>query len=584
LTLIEQKGFLKFELAFKEHFKNYIAGVRFFSLSFFPLHVNSSMKMQFIFESQAFYAGFRKGVGFPMAGMEKMAAIAHKHRIPVTWLTNAQGAEVTATRFTQYHEQYGDDVSLWLMPYARYKKDQYKTVMHWSVEDLRQFVGNELDRARTALPWAAWDTCGFFFRNSTVLQVLAELNFISVYGACWYQFITDSVDDVGIPYGCYYMDPQNFKRPYPTPVGDGGKKLLISNEWLTHDLNKVANYKHTASIYSTDPNDVNNNGVCYPGQTLYWHELFRQHYRNSQYNAFYPFILHQESHEMLHNDQFQLYSAEKVAETALIMEDLLDFVTHPNHHFDVEFTTIPAAMRKYRENFAITPSMISVFDDTDITAARYQQTRLAALDRVKWNLSKIARVRGSKHSRGLMGGPYPPTLVYYDSECQLYFHQPQCWPVEVRNYLRPEPLTTKNLTRNSDIFLEPRYPLPTWDMPTPNELKITIGKNPHPAVPFPYGIVIWHPDRLFNGQLYARWKDCIAHLPTLNTVKDLDAQTPLLKELFHLEGPISAARCCWYLDSPPAAIGGHNALLIKLHLESSPCTITLRAPEPSPSK
>ncbi len=219
------------------------------------------MKMQFIYESQAFFAGFHRGKGFPLEGMERMANIAHKYKIPVTWLTNAKGAESASEKFTEYHKQYGDDVSLWLMPYAEYKKEQYKIVTHWTKDDIRAFVQNELDQAKQALPWAKWDTCGFFFRTNDVVQVLAEMGFIAVYGACWYQFNTDSVDDVGIPYGSYYMDPQFFKRPAPNAISLTNKNQpqpLISNEWLTHDLNKVSNYKRTASIFSTDPNDVNN--------------------------------------------------------------------------------------------------------------------------------------------------------------------------------------------------------------------------------------------------------------------------------------------------------------------------------------
>jgi len=54
---------------------------------------------------------------------------------------------------------------------------------------IRDFVQNELDRTKKALQWATLDTCGFFFRKNEVIEVLADLGFIGVYGACWYQYI-----------------------------------------------------------------------------------------------------------------------------------------------------------------------------------------------------------------------------------------------------------------------------------------------------------------------------------------------------------------------------------------------------------
>ncbi|MEX2683360.1 MAG: hypothetical protein Q6373_017420 [Candidatus Sigynarchaeota archaeon] len=537
------------------------------------------MKMQFIYESQAFFAGFKHGIGFPLEGMERIAAIAHKHNIPVSWLTNAQGAESGADKFTEFHDRYGDDVSLWLMPYAQYKKDQYKIVMGWKKDQIRAFVRNELDRAKAALPWAKWDTCGFFFRNNDVIQVLAEFGFIAVYGACWYQFNTDSVDDVGIPYGCYYMDPSNFKRPARIPCSsdfNGLNAPLISNEWLTHDINKVSNYKKTASIFSTDPNDVNNNGICYPGENHYWYQFFLQHYRNSTYNAFYPFIFHQESHEMLNTPAFQIYPQNKIDETAAIMEDFLAFVKNPDHHFDVEFTTIPAAMRKYRHMFPTTPAMLCVFDDVEIATERFQNKRLLELNKHKWDERKINKARGANRTRGLIGGPFPPTLVYYDLDCQLFFHKPQSWPVEIRNYQRKEVQTIKNLTRNSDIFKEVKFPLPIWTMPSDREIQIKIDPKPPKTEEFPYGIVLWNPDCLFDGINYYKWKEMTRKLDNVNSRPSINEHPTLIQEMFIIEGPIENLRLSWFSDHVPNQIGGENTILLKTHLTDKPIMIKIK--------
>ncbi len=530
--------------------------------------------MQFIYESQAFFASFRNGVGFPFEGMEKMASIAHKYKIPVTWLTNAKGAEAAASRFTEFHEKFGDEVSLWLMPVAKYKKDQYRTVMNWTKDQIREFVREELDRAKKALPWAKWDTCGFFFRTNDVIQVLAELGFIGAYGACWNQYLTDSVDDVGIPYGCYYMDPTNFKRPAST---SDAKNLVISNEWLTHDLNKVSNYKKTASIFSTDPNDVNNNGICYPGYNQYWYDFFRQHYLNSQYNAFYPFIFHQESHEMLNTSAFQIYPKERVEETALILDDLLQYVTDPKNNFDVEFTTIPAALRKYKSQYASTPPMISVFDDYDITTPRFTARKAQFLAKLKWDPRKIAAKQGANKTSGLIGGPYPPTLIYYDVDCQLFFHQPQSWPIEIRNYHKSESSAIKNLTRNSEIFKEREIPIPVWTYPSanPTEIQITIGSKPSKVSEFPYGLVIWNPERLFNGQAYTKWNQLIKQISPQMIANPTFNYLEFLNPVFSITGPVDQARICWFTDQNPSAIGGHNAILLKCKLQNSPLNIKI---------
>lgn len=524
--------------------------------------------MQFIYESQAFHADFHRGKGFPTEGMELMANIAHKYKIPVTWLTNGRGAVDAADKFSEFHKKYGDQVSLWLMPHQEYKRDQYKTVMSWKREDIRKFVQEELDQAKEALPWAKFDTVGFFFRNNLVLDVLSEMDFIAVYGACWYQFLTDSVDDVGIPYGCYYMDKQNFKRPAQTEVSlnlDERNQPLISNEWLTHDLNKCSNYKKTASVFTTDPNDVNNNGVCYPGETQYWFELFRQHYRNSLLNEFYPFILHQESHEMLNNASFQLYPKKKVEECAAILDALLEFVTSPENHFDVDFTTNPTAMRYYRTHYSKSPAMISTFDDVEIATERFQARRLEQLQKIKWSPKKIMKLRAENKTRGLVGGPFPPTIVYYDLDCQLFFVKPQSWPVELRNYHRKEAETIKNMTRNSEIFMEKEIPLPVWKMISNRELEIKIGSKPQNAERFPYGLVLWNPERLFNGQPYQKWMELRQRFQDSNGVPISD-QAEVVRKIFTIDGPIENIRLSTYWDKFPSQVGGENAILLRLNL------------------
>src|SRR5690606_11983162 len=66
----------------------------------------------YTFVSYATLVDKRWGRGIALEGIDRTAAIAHKHGIPVTWIVNAGSAPVLAERICSWHEQYGDDVIL----------------------------------------------------------------------------------------------------------------------------------------------------------------------------------------------------------------------------------------------------------------------------------------------------------------------------------------------------------------------------------------------------------------------------------------------------------------------------------------
>lgn len=68
-------------------------------------------KLIFTFASLAYNIDADWGKGVPETGMERIAKVAHKHDIPVTWIINPGSGKVMKNRLDEWHEKYGDDIA-----------------------------------------------------------------------------------------------------------------------------------------------------------------------------------------------------------------------------------------------------------------------------------------------------------------------------------------------------------------------------------------------------------------------------------------------------------------------------------------
>lgn len=335
------------------------------------------------------------GKGIALDGIDRTAALAHKHGIPVTWIVNGRSAPVLQERIAEWHERYGDDVILqspFFIEDSGASKERFKTALaqDWRIVE-------------EAFPWAKTKVAARGKIYNEVIESLEELGFEGMWGYCWEQVWWDGITHKGIPWGSWYADPSRYKAPHP------GKGSVVAFEWTARDLN--ATY-HSGSpvVYSTDPNDVLRAGLCTGDDIEYWKRVFDDYLSNTDHNDQVFFLQQQEAHEMEYTERFAVFPADHVEACADMLDLFFAYVAqHP-----VTLTTVPEAVRLYRARHTETAPAYMLTRDTGIRPQTNEYT--VALG-------------------GTGAGPWPKTFLYYDKECQLAFVEGSCVPHRLRSYV-----------------------------------------------------------------------------------------------------------------------------------------------------
>jgi hypothetical protein len=467
----------------------------------------------FYFASQAYYDAGRKA--FPTKGVREYGDLAHKYKMPVTWLTNTEGAHRGKKIFTEFHEQYGDAVIVWGMPNTAGNTSQKRDfVLPLSETEIREYIQREQAGVKAELPWADIDHLGFFYRTPAAVRAMHALGVKSCYGHCWEMIATDGVTDNGTPWGFYLMDPEgSWKRPNPKPDPTG----IIATEWLQHDLNKSWNFYGSCSVFSFDPNDVGRAKICDGRQIDYWREAFREYYRNRRWNEFIPFIFHQEAHEQESTPGgWEVVDQATVDNTYAMTDEFLKFITSGEFP-DMEIMTLPQATEEYRKVAARqtlphrTPPTYMRFVDIPIDMPVWNQRKAevyaqfldakaeeeaegGSLD-IERDYGKFSYFQFPYGWQGMVYGPekrFPESFVAVDCGAQLFFHRDRMTPVKMWNYHTPLPTDLKNLYFNEQLFAERDLPEIVMNL-TPqfpeefSKLRITIKSQKS----MPYGLCFW---------------------------------------------------------------------------------------------
>src|SRR6056297_1756302 len=192
--------------------------------------------------SQAYYCDMRKS--FPKTGVENFGELFHRNNIPVTWLTNPEGALRGKELFTKFHENYGDEVILWCRPTSGSTSSMKDAALKMGEGEIRQFIQKNQRELKEILPFAEVDHIGYIYRTMPAIRAMRSLRVKSCYGHCWEMIDPDGVTDKGCPWGFYYIDAnKSWKRPSQKLYDVKKNKYgIIANEWLQHDLNKSWNY------------------------------------------------------------------------------------------------------------------------------------------------------------------------------------------------------------------------------------------------------------------------------------------------------------------------------------------------------
>lgn len=146
--------------------------------------------------------------------MHRLAEIAHKHGIPITWGVGAASARSFAADLTEWHISHGDEVMLMVNIASIWgsgtdSDDLSRSAEHIVTmrEKLPDFVSSERDRVQRAIKWANPVVAGAMQKNHVLLYALAQIGFAGLWGYGW-----NDKEDEGCPFGCFFpsADKHNF--------------------------------------------------------------------------------------------------------------------------------------------------------------------------------------------------------------------------------------------------------------------------------------------------------------------------------------------------------------------------------------
>ena len=348
-------------------------------------------KLIFTFASLAFTIDSDWGKGVPKEGMERIAKVAHKYNIPVTWLMDPGSAKAMKNRIDEWHKKYGDDVAL-VWGHSHATPSAYRDPI------------KALDSMKIIFPWSKIEIAASGTRSNEMLNEVKNQGLSGVWGSCWEQVGIDRITDRGAPWGFFYASDDNFKLPALSADG------LVSVEWTTRDLLKSL-HSEAPTIYSSDPDDVGRTGICSGDDIEYWKTMFDNYIRNIAHNKVVFFPQHQEAHEMESSKVCNAFSPEEVASSEKMLDKFFAYVK--SYGQLVEFKTIQQAVHYYKDHFKETEPSVMLFDDAPAKKPPF------------WYAAKSNRA----------SGPWPKTLLYHDKECQMAFIEDQFKPIMHRDYI-----------------------------------------------------------------------------------------------------------------------------------------------------
>lgn len=461
-------------------------------------------KLVYTLISSAYFVDEQWGYGSPHEGIITMGKIAHKPRtfagsdnftIPITWLISSKSAMIEHDLFTDFHNQFGDAVG-YMLNFQDHAMNRHKDLMIPENKDILQaHITAEIDEIKEILPWADIQIVGTGYRSNSLVQVLEELGILGMWGSCTFQIGTDEITDFGAPWGQWYVNPTNYKKPKKA----NGK--VINLEWTCRDLNKSFHYAQPES-FSTDPNDAESESKCTNTNVEYWKAFLGQYLRNLDYNDYIFFIQHQEAHEMEATPTcipFMESGQQRIDYTASMLDLFLDYLVTQD---DILIVNANEALRLYHDRYkGNQPEMYMCFEDIPIyeLCSDYKRSIGGKKFTPKhvWlsfneNFYKYIDDFIRTDDWRLHVPPWKDSFFYYDAECMLVFDKPLNQPVWICNYTDEE-----NRQFNDEIMMSEAIPpaivdiIPASDS---GEIDSTLTITVKAEKRIPYGILVWGSD------------------------------------------------------------------------------------------
>ena len=314
--------------------------------------------------------------------MRRLAEIAHKHGIPITWGVGAASARSFATDLTEWHSAHGDEVMLMvdiapIWGSGTDSDDLSQSAEHIVTmrEKLPDYISSEKDRVQRAIEWTNPVVAGAGQKNHVLLYALAQIGFAGLWGYGW-----DDREDEGCPFGCFFpsVDRHNF---------------------CGASTSRIVGIPHT-SLLPTQTEETENadfqtrilNGAAQQGFDCYA--------ANTEWNRWLAYI--------------QRIDAVEVASLTPEQLNQLDaYLAYVREAPETQIMSLPDVARTCQETGEQTQPTFLVTDPN-----------LAGEEGTSTDSDKSI-------------------FSYYDAECQLVFEEGKIEPIRVINYISP-PVSSRN--------------------------------------------------------------------------------------------------------------------------------------------
>lgn len=394
--------------------------------------------------------------------MKLIAALAHRHGIPVTWVVDSNSVQESKAVLTQGHRECDDDVILQIDVSRVFEESG--SVPESKAEEivifrqrLPELIASEREKVRELLPWTDAGIIAPDLKSEVLIEILEEMGCIGLWDYRW-RGTEEDAGESGFPWSFFYASREHHDAPAQSAGG------LVAVEGTSLDLNSVF---HTGNphIFSADPGVLRmsglhlDEGINYPGA------LLDEYLRNCSWNRFMSFVQQQPAYEMEYAN-YDEYDSGTIREIAGILEG---FFQAAKSNPDIQALSLSQAIQLYRREFEYTESCYMVFDG--IVPPHVE---------INYYIPPEPKQKP----------PYPFTFLYYDRECQLIFREGEMTPVEMRNYFRP-PFESKH-------YLEREMPSISNFRPSRDRDKLILEFEIESVKRMPYGLVIWDDHSMFS--------------------------------------------------------------------------------------
>ena len=360
--------------------------------------------------------------------MRRLAEVAHKHGIPITWGIGATSARSFAADLTEWHASHSDEVMLMvdiapIWGSGTDSDDLIQSAEHIVTmrEKLPDYISSEKERVQRAIEWANPIIAGAGQKNHVLLYALAQIGFTGLWGYGW-----DDEGDEGCPFGCFFpsVDRHNFCGASTSGIVGIPHTSLLPTQ-APHGSEKTEDTDFQTQIL---------NGAA--------QQRFDCYAANATWNRWLAYI----------------QRIDPVEVASLTEEQLDQLDTYLGYVSEAPETQIMSL-----------PDVVCAYQDV---GEQMQPTFLLTDAKVESEGEEEASTDSGKS-----------IFSYYDAQCQLVFEGGKLEPIQVTNYISP-PVSSRN-------GAEVNLPQIEQFRPSRSRSQLRMQFTVESAKAMPYGLAVW---------------------------------------------------------------------------------------------